>query len=113
MDSPRIVKLYIKCMLSFSILFKNNEVLVNNDWGKWERDKSLYGSKSLLNMTLIHFIFVTFGLGYLLDGLSYLSSIIPSITLVLGQMMPIHSFSLICSREVTQLSLILCNTHKH
>ena len=40
-------------MLSSSSWIKNKEVLVSNDWGKWEKgEKPLYGSRSLLNMTL-------------------------------------------------------------
>jgi hypothetical protein len=40
-------------------LDKNKEVLVRNDWGKIGRTSKLYGSKSLLNMTL--FLRITSG----------------------------------------------------
>ena len=71
----RRVELYYKHMLSSSSLLKNKEVLVSNDWGKWKRDKSLYGSKWLLNMTLSLHLY-----DYLVL-VTFLMVIIPSITL--------------------------------
>jgi len=96
----RRVELYIKHMLSFSIFLKNKEVLVSNDWENGKKDKSLYGSKSLLNMRLsLH----------LCDYLGWVICLMIIIPMVyhtihhfgFGSMLPIHSVSLTCSREVT------------
>ena len=83
------VKFYLSVVNPTQNSIKNKEILVSNDWGKLEKGETLYGSKSLLNMTLSphHYNYVGWAIqldGYHTVSLSY------NPLLCFGSMLPIR-----------------------